>query len=107
MIRDFFSVLMMLLTLNVSAAEALRACANQEQHAPAQHEDCDKTEKPVEKTATTCCDAMASCSTTLAIDGAADEERVIPDRDPVMARAASEPDALERTPEPPPPKGKA
>lgn len=107
MIRGFFSVLMMLLTLHVSAAEALRACANQEQHAPTQHEECDKTEKPAPKTPASCCDAMASCSTTLAIDGAADEERVVPDRNPMMARAALEPDALERTPEPPPPKGKA
>ena len=107
MIRGFFSILMMLLTLHVSAAEALRACANQEQHAPAQHEECDKTEKPAPETPASCCDAMASCSTTLAIDGAADEERVIPDRDPMIAAAASKPAALDQSPEPPPPKGKA
>jgi hypothetical protein len=106
-IRGLFSVLMMLLTLHVSAAEALRACADQEQHAPAQHEDCDKTDTRAPKAPTSCCDAMASCSTTLAIDGAADEERVIPDRDAMLPRSATLPSALEQSPEPPPPKGKA
>ena len=107
MIRGFFSILMMLLTLHVSAAEALRACANQEQHAPAQHEECDTTEKPAPETPTSCCDAMASCSSALAIDGAAEEERVIPDRDVEIPGNHTLRSAVEQTPEPPPPKGQA
>ena len=107
MIRRVFSVLMMLLTLNVSAAEALRACASQEKHSAPQHENCDKQEKPVEKAPSQCCDAMASCSFTLAIDGAADEERVIPGRDVATPSDHTLRSAAERTPEPPPPKGKA
>ena len=105
MIQRLVSLVMILMTLNVSAAEALRACANQDTHQKSTHEGC---EKPAPKAVTTtCCDAMASCSTNLEIDGAADEARVIPDRDIVNAGAAGVPSALERTPEPPPPKGLA
>ena len=104
MIRRVFSLMMLLLTLNVSVAEALRACASQEKHSAPQHQNCEKPEKPVQQSASQCCDAMASCSFTLAIDGAADEERVIPDRDVAPPREASLLSAAERTPEPPPPK---
>ena len=102
--RYLFSLAMLLLTLNVSAAEALRACANKAAQ-KATHEHCEKpAQEPVKAT---CCDAMASCSTTIAIDGAADEARVIPDRGAEIFATATEPLALERAPEPPPPKGQA
>ncbi len=99
---------MILLTLNVSAAEALRACASQASHetAPrASHEDCDKTEKAPAPTATTCCDALSSCGPSISIDSAIDDEGVIPDRGTMGAGATRAPETLEQTPEPPPPKG--
>ena len=105
-----FSLVMILLTLNVSAAEALRVCASQAKHEmqhATKHEGCEKPEPAPVKAPTTCCDAMASCTATLEIDGAADQTRVIPDRDIEMPAATRAPSALERTPEPPPPKGLA
>jgi hypothetical protein len=103
-VRYLFSLAMLLLTLNVSVAEALRACANKAEQ-KATHENCEKpAQQPV---SATCCDAMASCSTTVAIDGAADEARVIPDRGAEIFARAAGPSALERAPEPPPPKGQA
>ena len=106
MTRRFSSILMVLQTLHVSAAEALRACESQPTHHQEKHDECEKP-APVKAPPTTCCDAMASCSTTLSIDGAEGESRVIPDRDPMIAAATLAPSALERTPEPPPPKGQA
>ena len=106
MIRGLVSILMMLLTLNVSAAEALRACADQAKHSAPQHEDCDKPEQKVpSQQASQCCAAMASCSFTLAIEGSPDEERVIPDRDLEIPGDHTLRSAAEQTPEPPPPKG--
>ena len=103
-VRYLFSLAMLLLTLNVSAAEALRACANKAEQT-ATHENCEKpSQQPVK---TTCCDAMASCSTTIAIDGAAGEARVIPDRGAEIFATAAQPSALQRAPEPPPPKEQA
>jgi hypothetical protein len=102
--RRFFSLLMMLVTLNVSAAEALRVCAGQEKHA-APREHCDEP-APV-KAPPTCCDAMTSCTFTLIVDGATDEERVVPDADAVISPALFAPATQPRSPEPPPPKGMA
>ena len=104
MIGRVFSLVMMLLTLNVSVAEALRACARQEKHSAPQHQNCEKTEQPAPQSSSQCCAAMASCSFTLAIDGAADEERVIPDREVKIPGDYTLRSAAERTPEPPPPK---
>jgi hypothetical protein len=105
--RRFFAVLMMLVTLHVSAAEALRACASQSSHhQQVKHDGCD-TPAPVKAPTTSCCAAMFSCGVSLAIDGAGDEARITPDRRAVIAGRTSMVSALERTPEPPPPKGQA
>lgn len=107
MLRRLASLAMVLLTLNVSAAEALRACAKQERQTTQQHKGCEKPETPATQQPAQCCAAMASCMTTIEIDGAADEARVTPDREGMIPRAASRPSAIARTPEPPPPKGLA
>jgi hypothetical protein len=99
-------MMMMLVTLHVSAAEVLRACATQSNHHQVKHEGCDKPSSS-KTLATSCCAAMTSCGISLVFDGATDESRTSPDRAPLIPVRASLPSALGRTPEPPPPKGMA
>ena len=98
---------MILATLHVSAAEALRACAEQPDHHPVQHEDCEKPAPAKALQMQNCCAAMTSCSVSIAIDGAADESRVIPDRTATIPARTWLLSALRQAPEPPPPKGQA
>ena len=105
MIRRFIALLLTLVTLNVSAAEALRVCANQQKHA-AKHDGCEKP-APAKAPVATCCDALASCGFALALDGASSADHVVPDVAPVIVSAATAPATLTRSPEPPPPKGLA
>jgi hypothetical protein len=117
-IRRLLAIVVALLMLNVSVAEALRVCASEATHeAPiaAEHAEHQHHSAPAEPTEddeapadpASCCAAMTSCGISLALDGAADEQRISPDRDPVIALTATAPSALERSPEPPPPKGQA
>jgi hypothetical protein len=105
MIRRFLALLLTLVTLNVSAAEALRVCANQQKHAT-KHDGCEKP-APAKAPLATCCDALATCGFTLALDGASIADHVVPDAAPVMLSAAIAPATQTRSPEPPPPKGLA
>ena len=115
MLRRLGLLFSALLTLNLSAAEIMRVCASQSEHQqqapmPAEHhqhhaptpvpsgEDCDK---PAQKK---CCAAVSSCGPTLAIDGAVADSIVVPDRKVSITGTAGAPTALERSPEPPPPK---
>ena len=99
---------MILLTLNVSAAEALRVCASQSSHETkqaAEHKECDQPETPPAQAPTACCDALSTCGPSISIDSVDDEEGVIPGRGTMTVGATRAPATLEQTPEPPPPKG--
>jgi hypothetical protein len=107
-IRRLLALTTLLLTLNVSAAEALRVCASQSSHEAKQateHKDCDKPESPPTQAPTACCDALSSCGPSISIDSVDDEGGVTPDRGTMTACGTRAPATLEQTPEPPPPKG--
>ena len=114
MLRRIGLLLSALLTLNLSAAEILRVCASQSEHqaetpVAAEHQHHAPAETPAEKDCETpaqtkCCAAVSSCGPTVAIDGAADASSVMPDREVTVSGTARAPTALERSPEPPPPK---